>query len=64
MMYLLDFLVLRVMILYHIMIPLSPLSLLIVAPYKNKFQHDMHDTIIVLVLPTVIFVQILLLVSP
>jgi hypothetical protein len=44
-MYLLvDFLVLRVMIWYNIMIPLSPLSLIIIAPHQIFANFGMDDT--------------------
>jgi hypothetical protein len=39
------FIVIRVMIQYHIMILLSPLSSLIDAPRQVFCQHGMHDTI-------------------
>jgi hypothetical protein len=44
-MYLLvDFLVLRVVIWYNIMIPLSPLSLIIIAPHQIFANFGMDDT--------------------
>jgi hypothetical protein len=42
--FVINILVLCVMILYHTMIPLSPLSSLIVASHQLFCQHGMHDT--------------------